>query len=121
MNREQRRAAVKNLKSKGISEIIAKQFIAAQEKFRMGEPIPEGTKVKLNIKSLLSDVDYERKTPKYKKFIEDHTDEVFTVEYIPELTDRPTVVCLKEDPSEVKWTWWVGDLEIVNEEKQVNQ
>jgi hypothetical protein len=113
MNREQRRAAVKDLKSKGLSESVAKLWVAAGEKYRMGEPISEGTKVRLNLKSIMSDVNYERKTSRWKQFIQDHKDDEFSVEYIPELTDHPTVVCLKEDPSEVKWTWWVGDLEVV--------
>ena len=36
-----------------------------------------------------------------------------TVEYDERFKDRPLVVCLKEDPSEVKWLFSVLDLEVV--------
>jgi hypothetical protein len=75
-------------------------------------PIPEGTKVKLNVKQITSHPDWERLQDSYKQFVQDNADAEFTVEYDERHKDNPVLVCLKEDTTPAKWLWWVGDLEV---------
>ena len=50
---------------------------------------------------------------RYKDFVEENKGKELTVEYDERFKDRPLIVCLKEDPSEVKWLFSVLDLEVV--------
>lgn len=114
MNREEKRKLRKAAQEKGISKEVVESFIS------MGTPLypkklQEGDQVKLNLKRIKSGRDYNRMQPKYRKFVDDNKDVIFTVEFDPAYGDNPCVVCLKEDPSEIKWAWWEGDLEVVNE------
>lgn len=79
----------------------------------MSETIPEGTKVRLNVERIFAQKDFASLQPRYKKFVFEARDKVFTVEYDPERTDKPSLVCLAEDKSEIKWLWHVSDLEVV--------
>ena len=45
------------------------------------KPIPEGTKVKLDMNKIKADVNYPRLTDQYKTWINENQDNVFTVEY----------------------------------------
>lgn len=67
--------------------------------------IEEGTKVKLNYDSIVSDPNYSKKVQSYKDFVENNKDTVFTVEYDEKYKNKPLLVMLKEDISEVKWLW----------------
>ena len=42
-------------------------------------------------------------------------DTVFTVEYDEKYKNKPSLVCLKEDTTDPKWLFWVGDLIEVKE------
>lgn len=112
VNREQRRIAQKKT---GLSS----DEIKTVEKFMsQGTPldvptIPEGAKVKINVDRIYTQKDFARLQPRYRKFVQEARDKVYTVEYDPERRDRPSLVCLVEDPSEVKWLWHVSDLEVV--------
>jgi ribosomal protein L2 len=116
MNREQRRAMQKKT---GLSfdEIKAVENLA-EIKAGQGTPldfptIPEGTKVRINTDRIFKQKDFARLQPSYRKIVQESRDKVYTVEYDPERRDRPSLVCLKEDPSEIKWLWHVSDLEVV--------
>lgn len=76
----------------------------------------QGDKVKLDYVKIISNPDYPRLVSKYKKFVEDHKDKVFTVEYDPRHTIRPSIVCLAEDPTDPKWLWYTGYLQKVENE-----
>jgi hypothetical protein len=91
---------------------------AAEKLMSQGTPletptIPEGTKVKINVDKIFKEKGFADRMPRFRKFVQEARDKIFTVEYDPEHRDRPTLVCLKEDPSEVKWLWYIGDLEVV--------
>lgn len=45
------------------------------------QTLPEGCKVKLDTEVLKGGIDYNRKTEKWKQWIENHQDDTFTVEY----------------------------------------
>jgi hypothetical protein len=113
MNREQRRTFAKNLRAKGISKESVSNIAKLKQKLDSVPRIAEGEKVRLNVKSILSDPDYEKKQDRWKQFVQDNKDAIFTVEWDDRHRDNPVLVCLKEDPSPLKWLWWVGDLEVV--------
>ena len=74
--------------------------------------LKDGDKVTLNIESIKSDVNYQRKVPDYKQFVEDNKDTVFTVEYDKKHTKESLLICFKEDNR--KWLW--HELDIVRVE-----
>ena len=67
--------------------------------------ISEGSKVKLNYESLINEPDYPKKVKKYKDFVEQNKDKIFTVQYDTKYKDKPILVVLAEDENEVKWLW----------------
>lgn len=114
MGREERRKVTKSLKAsnKQILRDIQKRKV---EFANTNYTILEGTTVKLNVKQIKSRPDYIRMRDTYKEFVESNIDNIFTVEYDEKKKDEPILVCLKEDPTEVKWLFWIGDLIIVKE------
>ena len=75
------------------------------------ETFTEGTKVKLNYDRIMENK--EGKSELYLKFVEEHKDEVLTIEYDDNHKDSPTIFCLKEDTNEVKWLFDISDLTLV--------
>lgn len=67
--------------------------------------LPEGTKVKLNYESLTSEPTYPKKVNRYREFVENNKDKIFTVKYDEKYKDRPVLVSFAEDTNEVKWLW----------------
>ena len=117
MNRQQLRQMAKKYNLNiNQSKVLASLIETARIKKTLDDwkPIPEGTKVKLNIKQIKSHPDYERLTDKYKSWVEEHRNYIFTVEYDPKHTVNPTLLCLAEDESSPKWLFWEGDLTVVN-------
>lgn len=109
MNREQKRALnkKKNISTKGARGKInlKKQTIETDDIY-----IAEGTKVKLNIKRIKEHPEYLKLTDDYRAFVEANENTVFTVEYDKFRKNPSTLVCLKEDPTPVKWLFWTGNL-----------
>jgi hypothetical protein len=123
MNREQRRRFNLSLKE---SKVLTELANMAKIKKALDEwkPIPEGAKVKLNIKRIKSDPDWEEapedfNKKRYVNWINRNADKMFTVEYDPKYGDKPTILCLKEDDSKpFKWLFWEGDLIVLEEDKK---
>lgn len=78
--------------------------------------LKEGQKVKLNIGKIMKESWWERSYQNYKLFVISNKNTIFTVEYEPKYGENPIIVSLKEDPSEIKWSWFIGDLDVVDEE-----
>ena len=79
--------------------------------------IAEGAKVKLNYDGIISEPTYSQKVQAYKDFVENNKDTVFTVEYDEKYKNKPLLVMLKEDTSEVKWLWHTKyDLIVIEDE-----
>lgn len=76
--------------------------------------LQEGDKVKFNAEWLHKDKFWSLMNPARREFISNHLNDVFTVEYDKNHTDQPSVVCLKEDPSETKWLF--ADIELIKVE-----
>lgn len=106
MNRQQKRAFVKNAQKKGISKNVAEAYIAIKEagldKLSLPQQFQEGDKVKLNVEKITKRKDYEKMNSKYKEFVESSADKVFTVHL-----ERKTLISLKEQP---EWLFWSGSL-----------
>ena len=75
------------------------------------ETFIEGSKVKLNYDRIMENTD--GKSELYLKFVEDHKDEVLTIEYDENHKNSPTIFCLAEDTNPVKWLFDISDLTLV--------
>lgn len=84
-----------------------------KEYIKQKNGILNGTQVKLNLSAIQKDPNYQRKSDKWKAWIEQHKEEIFTVECDPKFGDQPKVVTLKEDASDPKWLWFIGDLDVL--------
>ena len=82
------------------------------------ETFTEGSKVKLNYDRIMENTD--GKSELYLKFVEDHKDEVMTIEYDEHHKDSPSILCLKEDTNQVKWLFDISDLILVEMADVVN-
>lgn len=71
--------------------------------------LPEKQKVKINYKRIASEKDYLKRQKKYRKFLEENKNKVFTVEYDRNHPDGK-MVCLEEDATEPKWLFTSYDL-----------
>lgn len=112
MNREQKRAFVKNAKKKGVKTTEAKAYAeiigSGAGKNTDAQEISEGEKVMLNIQAIVSRKNYERMNDKYKEFVNNSTDKVFTAH-----VEHKNLISLVEEP---KWLFWSGDLIKIKEE-----
>lgn len=78
--------------------------------------IPEGTKVKLNYENIINEQDYTKKVKAYREFVENNKNKIFTVQYDEKYKNKPILVSLKEDTSEIKWLWYCEtDLIVLDE------
>ena len=106
MNREQRRAFVKNAKSRGVSEKAAEAYAAILDKgvgkVTPSQPIEEDEQVMLNVEAIKASQNYGRMSELYKQFVEEGLGKIFTAHI-----ERPNLISLKEEP---KWLFWSGDL-----------
>ena len=111
MNRAQRRQLTRDRKKidKSINLIRDVQGQINRE----GLSIPEGTRVQFNLKKMKAHPDWNRLELRYREFVEQNIDTIFTVEYDEQYPKEPLWVCLAEDPNPVKWLFYIGDLEIV--------
>lgn len=75
------------------------------------ETFIEGSKVKLNYDRIMENT--EGKSELYLKFVEDHKDDILTIEYDENHKDSPSVFCLVEDTNPVKWLFDISDLILV--------
>ena len=75
------------------------------------DTITEGSKVKLKYDYIMESS--SDKSELWLKFVEEHKDEVLTVEYDEKHKDHPTVFCLKEDTNPVKWLFDISELEVI--------
>ena len=113
MNRKDKRAFLKSAKKKGVDRQLAELYLRIKEKGIQPQTIVDGDKVKLNMKAIQSHPDYNRLSDKYKSFVTENVDTIFTVQFDPRSGNLNAIVSLKEDST--RWLFWVGDLTKVNE------
>ena len=110
MNRKQRR----NLDKKGfdgdkIAVMLDTYKILADAEDNW---IKEGEKVKLNVKKITSRPDWQRLTERYRTFVMENANTVFTVKYEEKYGGTPSLVTFDEDNT---WLFWVGDLIVIKD------
>lgn len=91
--------------------------IIHEHKFIKEQLLNEGDKVKIDIEKIKSE-DWDKKSKKYKDFIESCSQKIFTVEFDRfrkenNLKDKQIMVCLKEDKTNPKWLFYSGDLILI--------
>ena len=111
-NRKERRALAKKLK---ISPQKMNELLQVNIENIAIDYLPTGQKVKLKAEQILEK--REELSEKYIQFVEDNRDKILTIQRDPEKDDDAQVVCLKEDPNEVKWLFHYNDLELVLDEE----
>lgn len=114
MNREERRTLEREIKkltkNTGLTDNQIKGYIKFKDWQSKSTSLKEGDKVKLNYEVIVNDINYKTKTIKYKNFIEENKETVFTVEYDQKYKKNPWLVCLKEDITQPKWLFIANDL-----------
>lgn len=114
MNREQRRKYERQLRTKGVSKedmnLFFKMLSSSPDDFK------DGDKARINVERIQSHPDYEKMNPKYKKFLEDNKESVFTV-ILSKKGFNKSFVEFEEDTTEPKWLWCSDDLIKVEGEK----
>ena len=101
MNREQRRKLNKKL-----STVLSKEQLDKIEHILAGEdlhPLIEGEKVKIDCDIIKSYPFWTDSNPKYKEFVENSKDKIFTVELEEKQKKNGLTCVLKEDESPLKW------------------
>ena len=114
MNREQKRQLAKDIKKASKNpKLIDMSFLGNRTSNRDGLSIPEGSKVYLKVEKMKKHPDWNRLDERYRAFVEDNIDTVFTVEYDEQYQREPLWVCLKEDTTPIKWLFYIGDLKVI--------
>ena len=114
MNREQKRKLAKDIKQASKNpKSINMSFLGNRTTNRDGLSIPEGSKVQFKVDKMKRHPDWNRLDERYRTFIEDNVDTIFTVEYDEQYQREPLWVCLKEDTSPTKWLFYIGDLKVI--------
>ena len=109
MNREQKRAFVKNAHKKGMSKKQAENLLkitdTAGNTYTPPQPVNTGDKVTLKVDVLTSKKNYDIMNPAYKEFVEKSEGIVFTA-----VQEGTKLIHLEEEP---RWLFWCGDLNVV--------
>ena len=106
MNRADKRNLAKKIKKAnkklnlGLNKFQLEQYIKFKEQQLESIVLFEGDKVKIDYLGITSRVDYERRRPEYRSFIEENKDTIFTVKYDEKYRNNPWLVSLEEDTTE---------------------
>ncbi len=76
--------------------------------------IKEGEKVKLDVKKITGRADWQKASERYRSFVMENKNTVFTVQYEEKYGIKPSLVTFAEDNT---WLWWTGDLIVVKNDK----
>jgi len=110
MNRKDRRDAVKKLREKGYSKSQAESVVGFLRDHNYTPPgnFKDGDRVRINASQIKDSRDWPDMNPKYKAFVEENEDTVFTVKM-----ERPVLATFEEDNT---WWFYTGDLIHAGEE-----
>lgn len=123
MNRTDRRNLAKKIKKAnktlnlGLNKTQLKEYIQFKEEQMSSISLFEGDKVKIDYVGITSRVDYDKRRPEYRTFIEENKDKIFTVLYDEKYRNNPWLVSLEEDTTEPKWLFTTSDLILCNNEE----
>lgn len=116
MNRAQRRATDKKLRSvKGYN--LYKKLVEASMKLSATEDMLEdGELVKINVDQIMGREEWNKLNPDYRDFVQQNRDTVFTAK-IRRRSAGGYPVIIDLDGFEM-WSFWIGDLIRLKKEKQ---
>lgn len=123
MNRAERRNLSKKIKkvnktlNLGLTKKQLKNYIKFKEEQLSSVVLFEGDKVKIDYEGIVSRVDYEKRRPEYRDFIEQNKNTIFTVKYDEKYRNNPWLVSLEEDTTEPRWLFTTSDLILYKEEE----
>ena len=123
MNRTDRRNLAKKIKKAnkslnlGLNKKQLDEYIKFKEEQMSSISLFEGDKVKIDYVGITSRVDYDKRRPEYRTFIEENKDKIFTVLYDEKYRNNPWLVSLEEDTTEPKWLFTTSDLILCNNEE----
>ena len=127
MNRAERRNLSKKIKKAnksfnlGLNKTQLKDYIKFKEEQLSSIVFFEGDKVQIDYDGITSRVDYDKRRPEYRNFIEENKNTIFTVKYDEKYRNNPWLVSLEEDTTEPRWLFTTSDLILYNnEEKESN-
>lgn len=106
INRAGKRAFTKSVRKAGISKADAEKYVFIVNE-GSGTPSPpqeigEGDKVRLNSELIKARKNYPRMAERYREFVEQNEDTVFTAH-----VERENMISMIEEP---RWLFWSGDL-----------
>lgn len=112
MNRQQKRAKVKDLQKQGIKRETAKKFVEQRYSY---QELEEGQTVKLNYELMIRHPDWKIQREDFKTWVTEHKDDYFTVEWdttrkLNNTKDKKINVCLAEDTTNPKWLFYSDTL-----------
>lgn len=114
MNRETKRKMKKALmKATGISQGDFDKYFSAdssKREYTDAVEIAEGSKVKIDIEKVVNRPRYNIMSSAYKKFVEEHHDDVFTAHVYAR-----NMIEFEEDK---RFLFWSGDLVVVSDEEE---
>lgn len=105
MNRDEKRKTVRRLKARGFTDSQIETFFILQS-MNIKQKIDDGQRVKLDINSITENVDFNRKTQKYKDWVLFHKNDIFTVGF----DKRHKLYFLNEDQTVPKWLFVDSEL-----------
>lgn len=127
MNRAERRNLSKKIKKAnksfnlGLNKTQLKDYIKFKEEQLTSIVLFEGDRVMIDYNGITSRVDYDKRRPEYRNFIEENKNTIFTVKYDEKYRNNPWLVSLEEDTTEPRWLFTTSDLILYNnEEKESN-
>lgn len=103
MNREQRRKMNKVLKSTEKYDLTSISLF--------NKNLKDGDSIKLNVDQMMRHKDWQRLNPKYREFVMQNRDTVFTAKIRRRnQSGDPVIIDLNENDM---WSFWIGDLIII--------
>lgn len=109
MNREFRRNFVKQARKNGVSTKAAENYIDVAKngtgEHTARQNINNGDLVKINIEAVKARQNYDKMSEKYKEFVDENKDTVFTA-----FVESDNLISFKENRA---WLFWSGDLEVI--------
>ncbi len=113
MNRQQKRALERRLRSTKGAEVIRKMLTEASS--HAENPLADGDAVKLNVERIKSSAEWQNLQPAYRDFVERNADTVFIAK-IRHRSDGGYPVTV--DLEGCDWSFWEGDLIRVDKPEQ---
>lgn len=115
MNRAQRRSLDKKVRSKNGLSQFDKLVLASFARSAEDNMLKDGDSVRLNVDQMMARGDWKRLNPKYRAFVQQNRDTVFTAK-IRSRSSGGYPVIVELDGCDT-WTFWSGDLMQVKEER----